>query len=107
MIHRSRDPLSAACAPPVNETPKQRVAREAKEAEARRVSERIDEQLRLENQRKNPSVKVLLLGQEGSGEFSSSSICFHPYLYICVCGSHRQVCFDQRSVFCTRRPRVS
>jgi hypothetical protein len=69
MIHLSRDPLSAACAPPVNETPKQRAAREAEEAEARRVSELIDEQLRLENQPKNPSVKVLLLGQEGSGEF--------------------------------------
>ncbi|KAH9979095.1 hypothetical protein BGW80DRAFT_1455758 [Lactifluus volemus] len=43
-----------------------RAAREAEEAEARRVSELIDEQLRLENQPKNPSVKVLLLGQEGA-----------------------------------------
>jgi guanine nucleotide-binding protein subunit alpha len=44
--------------------------REAKEAEARRVSERIDEQIRSErqaNSRNRAPVKVLMLGQAESG----------------------------------------
>lgn len=84
MIRLSRDPLSAACAPPVKETPKQRAAREAEEAEARRVSDRIDEQLMLENQRKNTSVKVLLLGQEGSGAFHPQVFVF-TIIYLSLC----------------------
>ncbi|KAI0256439.1 guanine nucleotide binding protein, alpha subunit [Lactifluus subvellereus] len=67
MPDESRDPLSEAFAPPADETPAQRAAREAEEAEARRVSENIDEQIKLENKHKKTPVKVLLLGQEGSG----------------------------------------
>jgi guanine nucleotide-binding protein subunit alpha len=49
--------------------------REAKEAEARRVSERIDEQIKSEKQAKSRTskgqVNVLLLGQAESGALPS------------------------------------
>ncbi|KAI0288110.1 guanine nucleotide binding protein, alpha subunit [Russula brevipes] len=61
------DPLLRAMAPPENETPAQRAVREAKEEEARLVSARIDEELRKDNRPKKTPVKVILLGQEGSG----------------------------------------
>lgn len=74
LVRRGSDeslgPLARALAPPVNETPEQRALRETKEVEARRVSERIDEQIRLEkqaNSRKRIPVKVLMLGQAESG----------------------------------------
>lgn len=63
------DPLTLALAPPPNETEAQREARLKAETEARRVSDRIDEQLKAERaalRRKKP-VKVLLLGQSESG----------------------------------------
>ncbi|KAH9164926.1 guanine nucleotide binding protein, alpha subunit, partial [Lactarius sanguifluus] len=66
----SLDPLARALAPPEDETPEHRAMREAKETEARRVSERIDEQIRMEkqaNSRKKLTVKVLMLGQVESG----------------------------------------
>ena len=66
----SLDPLAQALAPPAGETPEQRALRQTKETEARRVSERIDEQLRLEkqaNSRQKIPVKVLMLGQAESG----------------------------------------
>ncbi|KAI5990407.1 guanine nucleotide binding protein, alpha subunit [Pisolithus albus] len=42
------DPLALALSPPPNETPEQRSAREQAEAEARKTSEAIDEQIRQE-----------------------------------------------------------
>ena len=66
------DPLTAALAPPPDETPAARDAREHAEAEARRVSDEIDEQLRREGaalRKRKPPVKVLLLGQSESGAF--------------------------------------
>lgn len=80
MLDRPRDPLSEACAPPADETQAQRAAREAKEVEARRVSEKIDEQIKLENRHKKTPVKVLLLGQEGSG--ASSLTISHTFLLL-------------------------
>lgn len=64
------DPLTAAIAPPPNETAEERDARLKAEADARRVSERIDEQLKAERaaMKKKRPVKVLLLGQSESGE---------------------------------------
>ncbi|KAI0296788.1 guanine nucleotide binding protein, alpha subunit [Multifurca ochricompacta] len=65
------DPLSAAIAPPLNETPAARSARLRAEAEARRVSDEIDEQLKVERaarRRQRPCVKVLILGQSESGK---------------------------------------
>ncbi|KZT64204.1 G-alpha-domain-containing protein [Daedalea quercina L-15889] len=66
------DPLALAIAPPPNETVEQREARLSSEAEARRISEKIDEQLRTEKaaqrKRRSQTVKVLLLGQSESGK---------------------------------------
>jgi len=59
------DPLTLALAPPIDETPEQRQAREAEEAEAKRVSDEIDEQIRREKEnekKKKKPVKLLLLG---------------------------------------------
>lgn len=60
------DPLTLALMPPPDETPEQRQVREAAEAEAKRVSDEIDEQIKrereLERRRKRP-VKLLLLGK--------------------------------------------
>ncbi len=59
------DPLALAIAPPPDETPEQRQAREAEEAEAKRVSDEIDDQIRLEKEqlkRMKKPVKLLLLG---------------------------------------------
>jgi len=68
----STDPLSRVLEPPANETVEQRAEREAKEAEARRVSDRIDEQIKSEKQANSKAqVKVLLLGQAESGALPS------------------------------------
>jgi hypothetical protein len=70
------DPLAAAIAPPKNESSAARAARLRAEAEARRVSDEIDEQLKLDRvsrRRQRPCVKVLLLGQSESGTFFASS----------------------------------
>lgn len=65
------DPLALAIAPPADETPAQRELRERREADARRISDEIDEQLRrerdLEKKKKKP-VKLLLLGQAEAGK---------------------------------------
>lgn len=74
LLEESTDPLSRVLVPPVNESSEQRAMREAKEAEARRVSERIDEQIKSEKQAKSRirgQVKVLLLGQAESGALPS------------------------------------
>jgi hypothetical protein len=68
--HLEHDPLAAAIAPPPNETPVARTARLHAEAEARRVSDEIDEELKAERaarRRQRPCVKVLILGQSESG----------------------------------------
>ncbi|KAJ6578829.1 guanine nucleotide binding protein, alpha subunit [Mycena vulgaris] len=64
------DPLTAALAPPPNESPADRELRERAESEAKRVSDEIDAQLRREreNEKKRKPVKLLLLGQSESGK---------------------------------------
>lgn len=66
------DPLSQLIAPPTDESPAERALRERKEAEAQRVSQRIDEELKVERARMKKDaksiVKVLLLGQSESGK---------------------------------------
>ena len=66
------DPFAIFHAPPLNETPEERVARELKESEAKRVSDENDEQLKTDRvtfkSQKN-IVQVLLLGQAESGEY--------------------------------------
>ncbi|EMD34917.1 heterotrimeric G-protein alpha subunit [Gelatoporia subvermispora B] len=64
------DPLSLAIAPPPNETTEEREVRLKAEAEARKISDRIDEQLKAERAalKKKKPIKVLLLGQSESGK---------------------------------------
>jgi guanine nucleotide-binding protein subunit alpha len=59
------DPLTLALQPPEDETPAERSLREHYEAEARRISDEIDEQIRREREaekKKRRPVKLLLLG---------------------------------------------
>lgn len=71
------DPLTVAMLPPAGETPEEALARQRREAEAKRVSDAIDDELREERaamkKRKRP-VKILLLGQAESG----APHCAHP-----------------------------
>lgn len=64
------DPLDEALRPPINETEEDRVIRQAQEAEARRVSQAIDDSIRAEKQaqKKKGIVRLLLLGQSESGK---------------------------------------
>ena len=64
------DPLAAALRPPPDESPEARAIRIAREEEAARVSQAIDESIRAERQanKKNKVVRLLLLGQSESGQ---------------------------------------
>ncbi|GLB37323.1 putative G protein alpha subunit [Lyophyllum shimeji] len=65
------DPLTRAMAPPPNETPEARQAREEREECAREVSKRIDAELKLAKaamKKKERAVKLLVLGQSLSGK---------------------------------------
>ncbi|KAG2022612.1 guanine nucleotide-binding protein alpha-4 subunit, variant 2 [Coprinopsis cinerea AmutBmut pab1-1] len=63
------DPLARALIPPPNESPIERENRIKAEADARKVSEHIDEMLRQERaEKKKSGVSVLLLGQSESGK---------------------------------------
>jgi guanine nucleotide-binding protein subunit alpha len=63
------DPLTAALTPPHDESPEARAIRVSREEEALRVSQAIDESIRIERQmnKKNKIVRILLLGQSESG----------------------------------------
>ena len=69
------DPLTAALSPPPDESPEAKAIRVAREEEALRVSQAIDESIRLERQmnKKNKIVRILLLGQSESGARLSRS----------------------------------
>ncbi|KAF8071771.1 guanine nucleotide-binding protein [Lyophyllum atratum] len=70
-LYSQDDPISAAMKPSASETDAERNARLMAEAEARRISEQIDEDLRQERERMKRSkgdVKLLLLGQAESGK---------------------------------------
>lgn len=84
----SSDPLSAAIAPPPNETPAQRERRLREEEAARRHSESIDLMLKRDEraQRKKKVVKVLLLGQSESGKSTTLKREFIPIHFIAVVG---------------------
>lgn len=67
----SLDPLMVALAPPPGETEEARAARLKEEAHARKVSDEIDEEIKVEKAallKKRKPVKVLLLGQSESGK---------------------------------------
>lgn len=67
------DPLDAALRPPLDETPEEKGMRLAKEAEALRISNEIDEQIKREKvqKKKRQVVRLLLLGQSESGTCSA------------------------------------
>ncbi|CDO76678.1 hypothetical protein BN946_scf184305.g10 [Trametes cinnabarina] len=65
------DPLTAAIAPPPDESPAQREVRLREEAEAKRINDEIEERLKLDRaawKRHKSSFKLLLLGQSESGK---------------------------------------
>ncbi|KAI0031203.1 guanine nucleotide-binding protein [Vararia minispora EC-137] len=65
------DPLTIAMRPPDTETEAERRFRLQKEAEAKRISEAIDEELRVEKKiwdKKKQDIRLLLLGQAESGK---------------------------------------
>ncbi|KAF8886733.1 guanine nucleotide binding protein, alpha subunit [Infundibulicybe gibba] len=65
------DPLAHVTLPPPGETPDQKAARERREVDAQRVSDRIDEEIKLERaamRKRRGVVKLLLLGQSESGK---------------------------------------
>ncbi|CAE7205396.1 unnamed protein product, partial [Rhizoctonia solani] len=66
------DPLTLAMAPPANESADQRARRLREEAEAKKVSDAIDEEIKearaRDRKRKANEVRVLLLGQSESGK---------------------------------------
>ncbi|KAF8555617.1 G-alpha-domain-containing protein [Imleria badia] len=67
----SSDPLAVVTAPPPDETPEEKAAREEREAEAQRISDQIDDELRAEKaalKKQEQIVKILLLGQSESGK---------------------------------------
>jgi hypothetical protein len=64
------DPFAAFLRPPPDETAEQRAQRLAQEAEAKKVNDMIDEQLKAERaalKKQKHVVRVLLLGQSESG----------------------------------------
>ncbi|KAG6917482.1 hypothetical protein DXG01_002345 [Tephrocybe rancida] len=65
------DPFALFTLPPAGETPADKSARERREAEEKRISDRIDEELKAEKaamKKQKAIVKVLLLGQSESGK---------------------------------------
>lgn len=80
-IHSQNDPITEALKPPPSETEAERIARLAAEDEARRISEKIDDDLREEREhlrRKKGDVKVGIWLAFFSGAFTHclSSYCF-------------------------------
>ncbi|KAA1478081.1 guanine nucleotide binding protein, alpha subunit [Dentipellis sp. KUC8613] len=65
------DPLARVLRPPKDETPEQRERRLADEHEAKKISDSIDQQIRIESAERKKTkadIKVLLLGQSESGK---------------------------------------
>jgi hypothetical protein len=78
------DPLSQAMAPPANETPEERLAREQSEDAARRRSSQIDEEIKAEKsalKKKVKPVQLLVLGQSESGMSSRNELVFFTFAY--------------------------
>ncbi|KAL4247490.1 P-loop containing nucleoside triphosphate hydrolase [Abortiporus biennis] len=68
---KENDPLAQFTAPPPNETEEQKITRLREEAEAKRISDAIDEELQQEDKASKKGtapVKILLLGQSESGK---------------------------------------
>jgi guanine nucleotide-binding protein alpha-1 subunit len=89
------DPFAIFHMPPPNETAEEKASRERSEAEAQRVSDRIDDKIKLEKaalkKQQRDLVRVLLLGQSESGKSTTlksefiSRILRYP---VCRCCYH-------------------
>lgn len=66
----SPDPFNLALQPPLDETPEEKAIREAREQEALRISNAIDESLKAERaaEKRKKVTRLLLLGQSESGK---------------------------------------
>ena len=77
------DPLAVFTDPPPGETAEQKVAREAREAEEKRISDEIDEGIKKDRaamkKEKEMVVKVLLLGQSESGKSTTLKSRSYPF----------------------------
>ncbi|KAI0360019.1 G-protein alpha subunit [Trametes cingulata] len=65
------DPFSALLRPPASETEHERIARLQREADAKRISDSIDEEIKADRERMRKSredIRLLLLGQAESGK---------------------------------------
>ena len=77
-IDTTGDPLAYMMLPPPNETEEQRQTRLAAEAEAKRISDAIDDELQRQAkaEKRGPKpVKILLLGQSESGACVLVPVC--------------------------------
>ena len=66
---RDDDPLTRVLSPPPNESPTDRQARLLAEAEAKRISDAIDEEIQQQQKAEKKglkSIKILLLGKDWS-----------------------------------------
>jgi hypothetical protein len=85
---QDNDPLDEALKPPPDETLEAREARLAEEDQAKRVSQAIDESIKAERQimKKRKVVRLLLLGQSESGNYSSRIVGSIPVLTVGAIG---------------------
>lgn len=88
------DPLDAALRPPFDESPEEKVRRLAQEAEARRISQEIDDDIKRERtlRKKRQIVKLLLLGQSESGTCSLSWWLYAPQPRVCPQATPQSFC---------------
>ncbi|KDQ18140.1 hypothetical protein BOTBODRAFT_155240 [Botryobasidium botryosum FD-172 SS1] len=94
------DPLTMALLPPKDESPTDRSARLHAEEEAKRISDRIDEELKKERaarkKQREREVKVLLLGQSESGKstcLQQFALMYSPNAFQAECISWRPVVY--------------
>lgn len=70
-LRSDSDPLARVLLPPPNESPEERELRIARENDAKKISDGIDEMIRqerIERKKSRAEVNVLLLGQSESGK---------------------------------------
>lgn len=72
----ANDPLNWLMRPPPDESAEQKLAREQQEADAKKISDMIDEDIKREKAalKKKQVVRVLLLGQAESGACAVSTL---------------------------------
>jgi hypothetical protein len=76
----SQNPFIHGFFPQKNETPLEQTLREQEEANAKAVSDAIDEQIMQDMvtfKRYQDAIKVLFLGQSGSGQSLDTPLCLH------------------------------